>query len=234
LKKVVERERNKTYYRILHTPIWIWVFFVLPGHLTHDLYVHGPDRRHALWLAVVIAVVLWRGYVGRLPGVEFRPYVTHYGMDQSNLWYRVVCYSAAWIDLLVPFMLNLAGLVIAVATGEWRMAELYRWLYYPLAGAVVLATALNLTPRAKRSVKYEGVERGWFYVAIWTVVPSQSAGWAMWRLGKYFDVERQVLNEARLAVFVAVAAVFFTLTVLGRLPRTRRDYELGEEVSGGV
>jgi hypothetical protein len=34
MKKVVERERNKTYYRILHLPIWIWVFFIMPGHLT--------------------------------------------------------------------------------------------------------------------------------------------------------------------------------------------------------
>ena len=234
LKKVVARERNKTYYRALHAPIWIWVFWILPGQMTHDLYRYGPDRRHAIWLAVVIAAVIWRGWLGQLPGVEFRPYVTHYGMEQPNLAYRVVCYTAAWIDLLVPFTLNLAGLAMAAATGEWKMTELYRWLYYPLAGAIVLATALDLTPRAKRSVKYEGVERGWFYVALWTVVPSQAAGWAMWRLGKYFEMERGALNQARLGVFVGVAAVFFALTVLGKLPRTKREYELGEEISGGV
>jgi hypothetical protein len=155
-------------------------------------------------------------------------------MDQPNLWYRVVCYTAAWIDLLVPFTLNLAGLGVAVATGEWKMAELYRWLYYPLAGAIVVATALDLTPRAKRSVKYEGVERGWFYVALWTVVASQAAGWAMWRLGKYFEMERGALNATRMGVFVAVAAAFFALTMLGKLARTKREYELGEEISGGV
>ena len=25
MKKVVEREKNKNYYRVLHVPIWIWV-----------------------------------------------------------------------------------------------------------------------------------------------------------------------------------------------------------------
>ncbi len=52
MKKVVEREKNKNYYRVLHVPIWIWVFWILPGHLTADLYAHGPDRRHWIWLAI--------------------------------------------------------------------------------------------------------------------------------------------------------------------------------------
>ena len=56
MKKVVERERNKTYYRVLHVPIWLWVFFILPGNLTYDLYLHGPDTRHAIWLAIVFVV----------------------------------------------------------------------------------------------------------------------------------------------------------------------------------
>ena len=45
--------------------------WVLPGYpLTYDLYTHGPDRRHWLWLAVVTAVVFWRGFAGRIPGCE--------------------------------------------------------------------------------------------------------------------------------------------------------------------
>ena len=31
MKQAVFRERNKQYYRVLHSPIWIWVFWVLPG-----------------------------------------------------------------------------------------------------------------------------------------------------------------------------------------------------------
>jgi hypothetical protein len=224
MKLVVTRERNKGYYRLLHLPIWIWVFFILPGNLTSDLYQFGPDRRHAIWLAIVVAVLAWRGAVGRLPGVEQRPYITHYGVDSPNLWYRVVCYTAAWIDLLVPFTLNFIGLIVAVLTGRWMIPTLYTWLYYPLALAVVLGTALNWTPRARRSTRNEGAEKAWFYVAVWTVVPSQIASWAMWRLGPRIGLQGIALTDARLATFLLVSGGFFLITFLGKLPRTQRYY----------
>ncbi len=120
MKKVVERERNKTYYRVLHVPIWLWVFFILPGNMTYDLYLHGPDRRHAIWLAIVFVVCAWRGLLGRLPGVEPRPYVTHYGVDRPNLPYRVVCYTAAWIESTGSFRSE---------PGRHRLREHHRQLY---------------------------------------------------------------------------------------------------------
>jgi hypothetical protein len=222
MKLVVEREANKGYYRLLHVPVWIWVFFILPGHLTFALYAHGPDRRHAWWLAMVTAVCAWRGWAGRLPGAETRPYITHYGVDQRNLPFRVVCYTAAWIDLLVPFALNAIGLIVAVINGRWIIADLYRWLYYPLALAVVAATALDLTPRAKRSTRYEGAERAWFYTAIWTVVPSQLAAWAAWRLGGTLQMDAGTLAWTRFLVFYAMAGVLSVLGAKGILPRTDR------------
>jgi hypothetical protein len=224
MKQVVTRARNKGYYRVLHVPIWLWVFWVLPGNLTSDLYQHGPDRRHWIWLAIVFAVCAWRGALGRLPGVEPKPYITHYGTDTPNLGYRVVCYTAAWIDLLVPYLLNLLGLVIANISGKWMVPQLYTWLYYPLAIAIVLATALNWTPRARRSTRNEGVEKAWFYVAIWTVVPCQVAAWGMWRLGPRLGLEGTSLTHARLATFVIVSAALFAITYLGLLPRTQRYY----------
>ncbi|HZQ90233.1 MAG TPA: hypothetical protein VFA60_00395 [Terriglobales bacterium] len=224
MKAVVARERNKGYYRVLHVPIWVWVFFILPGHLTSDLYQHGPDRRHWIWLAMVVAVCAWRGALGRLPGVEPRPYITHYGMDKPNLGYRVVCYTAAWIDLLVPYTLNLIGLATANLTGRWMLPELYTWLYYPMAIAVVLATLLNWTPRARRTTRNEGAEKAWFYVAIWTVVPCQIASWAMWRLGSRMGLDATALARARLGVFVLVSLSLFLVTFLGKLPRTARYY----------
>lgn len=224
MKRVVERGRNKTYYRILHVPLWIWVFWILPGNLTADLYAHGFDRRHWIWLAIVVVVCAWRGFAGRLPGVEPRPYITHYGEDKLNLWYRVICYTAAWIDLLVPFSINLAGLVIYLFIGRWIIGTLYVKIYYVLAALVILATALDLTPRARRSTSNEGVEKGWFYVAVWTVVPTQLAGWAMWRLGKHFALSVSTLNEFRLLSFLVVAAIFLALGLLGKLPRTKRYY----------
>jgi hypothetical protein len=222
MKKVVEREKNKNYYRIFHLPIWLWVFFILPGNLTYALYLHGPNRRHAIWLAVVLAFCTWRGLLGRLPGVEPRPYVTHFGVHQPNLPYRVVCYTAAWIDILIPFTLNLIGLTIAAFSGRWLMADLYLYLYYPLALLVVLATWLDWTPRARRSTLNEGAEKAWFYVGIWTVVPSQVAIWAAWRLGGSFGMNPITLGRFRLSVFAIVAATFFLLGLKERLPRTRR------------
>ena len=74
MKQAVFRERNKRYYRVLHTPIWIWVFWVLPGYpLTYDLYTHGPDRRHWIWLAIVLAVVAWRGLPAACPDASRVP-----------------------------------------------------------------------------------------------------------------------------------------------------------------
>jgi hypothetical protein len=222
MKKVVERERNKDYYRVLHVPIWIWAFWILPGHLTADLYAHGPDRRHWIWLAIVTAVCAWRGFAGRLPGAEPRPYITHYGEEKPNLWYRVVCYTTAWIALLVPFTVNLTGLVANFLTGRWVINALYAQLYYVLAAMVVLATILDITPRARRSTRGEGAEKGWFYVAVWTVVPTQLASWAMWRLGRFLDLSTTSLGHLRLATFLIVAGAFFVLGCLGKLPRTER------------
>lgn len=224
MKKVVDRERNKNYYRVLHVPIWIWAFWILPGHLTADLYAHGPDRRHWIWLAIVAAVCAWRGFAGRLPGGEPRPYITHYGEDKPNLWYRVICYTTAWIDLLVPFTINLIGLVYNFFTGRYPIISMYRNVYYVLAGAIVLATVLDITPRARRSTRGEGEEKGWFYVAVWMVVPTQLAGWAMWRLGRFFDLAPTTLGDLRLISFVLVGAAFFLLGYLGKLPRTQRYY----------
>ena len=224
MKRVVERGSNKAYYRVLHVPIWIWAFWVLPGHLTASLYAHGPERRHWIWLAFVVAVCAWRAFAGRLPGAEPQPYITHYGEDKPNLWYRVVCYTVAWIDLLVPFTLNLAGLVINLFTAKWIIGDLYVRLYYVLVAAIVIATALDLTPRARRSTRNEGAEKAWFYVAVWTVVPTQIAAWAMWRLGSHFALSARSLDNARLLTFLIVAGVFLTLGFLGKLPRTLRYY----------
>lgn len=224
MKKVVERERNKRYYRVLHLPIWIWVFWILPGHLTFDLYTHGPDRRHWIWLAIVATVCATIGLMGKLPGVEPRPYITHWGMKQPNVVYRVVCYTAAWIDLIAPWTLNFLGLIFAVATGKWLLKDLYFYLYYPIALGVVLATIFNFMPRARETTAHEGAERAWFYVAIWTVVPSQLAAWAMWRMGSRMALPPTELAWLRLGSFVLVAGLFLALGMNGKLGRTGRYY----------
>lgn len=226
MKRAVFRQRNKQYYRALHAPIWFWVFWILPGWpLTYDLYAHGPDQRHWVWLALVFAGVTWRAFKGRIPGCEPRPYIPFYGVDQPNLPYRLVCYTAAWIDILVPYTLNLVGLIIASITGQWTLKDLYAYGYYPLALAVVLGTALDWIPRARRSTVGEGAERAWFYVAIWMVVPTQVINWAAWRLGKYMDLAPLPLARVRLAICLISTAIFLALGYAAKLPRTQRYYD---------
>jgi hypothetical protein len=113
-------------------------------------------------------------------------------------------------------------MMVAALTGVWRIQQLYAWLYYPLALTVVIGTCLDLTPRARRSTGTEGSDWAWFYVAIWTIVPSELAGWAMWRLGGRLGLAGTSLAWARLAGFLLVGALFFTLGSLEKLGRTRR------------
>jgi hypothetical protein len=136
----------------------------------------------------------------------------------------VVCYTAAWIDLLVPFTLNVMGLVIAAVTGRWMMQQLYLWFYYPFALTVVLAMWMDWMPRTRRSTAHEGAERAWFYVAIWTAVASQLAGWVMWRLAARLGMGVSELAGLRLAAFLTVTAVFVLLGLGGKLGRTPRYY----------
>ena len=224
MKAAVHRVRNKGYYRVLHVPLWIWVFFILPGGLTERLYRVGFGREHEIWLAVVAAVCIWRGLKGRLPGCEPAPYITHYGLEWPNLGYRVVCYTAAWIVVVVPWLLNLIGLIRAAATGIWAIVPLYGWPYEALAGAIVLVAAVNGLPRARRTVYGEGAERAWFYVAVWVAVISQPVGWAMWRLGPAMGFTPAALLDVRLLVFVLVSGAVLAAGLAGRLPRTERYY----------
>jgi hypothetical protein len=109
--------------------------------------------------------------------------------------------------------------------------DLYHWLYYPLAAVIVLATLLDITPRTRRSTIQEGAERAWLYIAIWTVVPTQIVNWAMWRMGKYFDVTPQGLADLRYFACVITAGLIFTLGFKGKLPRTARYYATREDAT---
>ena len=63
-------------------------------------------------------------------------------------WRGAICISFA--------ILNLAGLIYALATGAWRLRQIYDAAYFPLAGAVILCGLLGWLPRVKASTKGEG------------------------------------------------------------------------------
>ena len=85
------RERNKLYYRFNHWPIWIFVFFIAPGPMTFTLFEHGFNGRMAAWMAIVLLGTGIAGLLGKLPGVEPRPYIIRFTEDRPNPLYRRFC-----------------------------------------------------------------------------------------------------------------------------------------------
>jgi endonuclease YncB( thermonuclease family) len=211
------RERNKLYYRFNHWPIWIFVFFIAPGPLTFDLFERGFDARLFSWLAVVLIGTGIAGLRGSLPGVEPKPYIIRFTEDRPNPLYRRVCYTMAWSEAITFAVLNIAGLVFAIATGTWRLKEMYRFGYFPIAGTIWLLGALGRLPRVKASTKGEGHERRYFYGTVWAVCWAQPALWLMWKVLP----RTRVGDSLKLVIFVGILAFVGNLARRGRLPRTR-------------
>ncbi len=211
------RARNKGYYRLAHWPIWIWVFFIVPGPLTFDLFEHGFDSRMGLWLGAVLLGTGIAGLRGRLPGVEPRPYIIRFTEDRPNPVYRRICYTFAWSAVVTFAVLNIAGLTWAITTGDWRMRQIYDAGYLPMAAAIWILGAAGRLPRVKASTKGEGHERRYFYGSVWAVCLAQPVLWLLWAVlppGRSGDV-------LKLTVFVALLAFVGWLSYRGRLPRTR-------------
>jgi hypothetical protein len=211
------RVRNKLYYRFLHWPIWIVVFFLLPGPLTFDLFERGFDSRMALWLLVVLAGTGIAGLRGKLPGVEPAPYIIRFTEDRPNPLYRRVCYTFAWSAVIVYALLNLTGLVVALATGTWYLKQIYTAAYFPLAATIWILGLSGRLPRVMASTKGEGHERRFFYGSVWAVCIAQPVLGVLWA-----TLPRNTASDAvKLVVFVGILGFVARLSYLGLLPRTR-------------
>jgi hypothetical protein len=211
------RLRNKLYYRFNHWPIWIFVFFIAPGPLTFDLFERGFDRRLVVWLSVVLIGTTIAALRGRLPGCEPAPYIIRFTEDRPNPLYRRICYTTAWGEVIAFALLNIAGLVWAIATGLWRLKQLYAIGYFPIAGTMWLLGALGKLPRVKASTKGEGHERRYFYGSVWAVAIGHPVLWMLWKLLP----ETPVTNVVKLVVFIGILAAVGHMSRLGLLPRTR-------------
>jgi hypothetical protein len=170
-----------------------------------------------LWLGAVLVGTGIAGLRGRLPGVEPRPYIIRFTEDRPNPLYRRVCYTLAWSETITFAVLNVAGLVGAIVTGEWQLKEMYRAAYFPLAGAIVVLGALGQLPRVKPSTKGEGHERRYFYGSVWAVSLAQPVLWLLWK----WLPQTRASDVVKLVVFVGILAFVGNLARLGRLPRTR-------------
>lgn len=211
------RQFNKPHYRLAHWPIWIWVFFLVPGPLTFRLFARGIGWPNLMWLAAVLVGTGTFGLRGQLPGVEPRPYILRFDEDRPNPMYRRVCYTFAWNALLSFAAINMLALGIAVATGAWRMRQLYQWAYGPVCGAVLLAGVAGVLPRAGLSTKGEGAERRYFYTAVWSVTAAQTLLLVMW---KALPLNRKTALF-KLGIFAGTLLLLGLAGLRGRLPRTR-------------
>jgi FtsH-binding integral membrane protein len=211
------RERNTRIYRVLHWPIWIWVFFLAPGPLTFSLFAHGFHSWNMLWLALVL-VGTGIGLVrGKMPGCEPRPYILRFDEDKPNPLYRRVCYTFAWSAVLCFALLNLAGLIIAAITQVWYYQQIYLYAYGPLCACVLLLGILGKLPRVGPSTKGEGLERRYFYGSVWSVTAAQTVLLILWKTLP----KTEPANIAKLVAFVGVLVFMGFLAYRGKLLRTR-------------
>jgi hypothetical protein len=209
--------RNKTYYRLAHWPIWIWVFFLAPGPLTFDLFAKGLSWRNVLWLVVVLIGTGIAGIFGQLPGVEPKPYILRFCEDKPNPLYRKICYTFAWNALLSFAVLNLIGLIVAAATGVWYLKQIYAHGYFPLCRLILLLGWAGVLPRVRASTKGEGTERRYFYGAVWAVTIAQAVLLVLWKALPRGTAEDMI----KLIAFAATLGAVGTAATFGYLPRTR-------------
>jgi hypothetical protein len=215
------RAKNKLYYRFAHWPIWIWVYFLVPGPLVFSLFAHGFSWGNGTWLAVVLVGTGIAGYCEQLPGVEPRPYIVRFDEDKPNPLYRKVCYTFAWSDVLTFALLNLTGLVIAAVTGVWCLKQIYTYAYSPLCAFILLLGLLGKLPRVGPSTKGEGRERRYFYGSVWAVTVAQTVLLILWKVMPAALAASRTGSLIKLGVFVGVLVLMGLAAWRGLLPRTR-------------
>jgi hypothetical protein len=212
------RTRNKTYYRVNHWPIWIFVYFLIPGPLTFDLFAYGFRSTMAWWLGAVLVGTAIAGLTGKLPGCEPAPYIIRFTEDRPNPLYRRICYTFAWGAAISYGVLNLTGLILAIVTGKWMLKQIYQVAYFPIVAPVWVLGFLGKLPRVKPSTKGEGDERRYFYGTVWAMCIAQPAVWFL-----YLLLPRNRTSDViELVVFVSLLAMVGCLSYRGVLPRTRK------------
>lgn len=211
------RTRNKRVYRVAHTPLWIWVFFLSPGPLTFSLFAHGFSLWNCFWLAVVIAAVFVAAFFGQLPGCEPQPYILRFNENRPNPLYRKVCYTFAWNAIINFTILNLIGLIIAAFTGQWILKQIYTYAYSPICAAVLFLGLLGKLPRVGPSTEFEGTERRYFYGSVWSVAIAQTVLLILWK----FLPQNQTTSIVKLSAFVSMLFFVGLAASHGMLPRTR-------------
>ena len=159
---------------------------------------------------------------GRLPGVEPRPYIIRFTEDKPNPLYRRVCYTFAWSAVITFALLNIAGLVVAAATGQWILRQMYEVAYFPIAITIWILGAVGWLPRVKASTQGEGHERRYFYGSVWAVCLAQPVLWLLWAMLP----EGRPGDGLKLAVFLGMLAFVGWLSARGKTAADAPDRNL--------
>ena len=159
----------------------------------------------------------WPGYAAGFRASSHAPYIIRFTEDRPNPLYRRVCYTFAWSAVLTFALLNLAGLVLALATGTWYLRQIYDVAYFPMAITIWCLGAVGQLPRVKASTKGEGHERRYFYGSVWAVCLAQPVLWLLWAVLP----QTAWADVMKLMVFVGILCVIGWLSYRGKLPRTR-------------
>ena len=171
-----------------------------------------------LWLG---AVLLGTGIAGvARPAAGRRAGALHHPIHrgQPNPLYRRVCYTFAWSAAITFAVLNIAGLVVAIVTGQWYLKQIYATAYFPIAGTIWLLGAAG-TAAAGEAVDQRRRSRAAIFLR-------HGLGDVHRAAGVVADVVRRCRKRARatalkLAIFLGILAFVGNLARLGRLPRTR-------------
>ena len=194
------------------------MFFIAPGPWTFDLFATGFDARLLTWLLVVMTGTAIAGLRGRLPGCEPAPYIIRFTEDRPNPLYRRICYTTAWGEVVAFAVLNIAGLVWAVVTGEWHLRQMYDVGVFsdrrhdvgarrPREAAPGEAVHAERRARAALFLRFGlgGGDRATDPMGLWKFLPAHN----------------RMADVTKLAVFVGVLAFVGHLSRRGILPRTR-------------
>jgi energy-converting hydrogenase Eha subunit C len=181
------------------------------------LFAHGFSLLNGTWLAIVLIGVFTAAYFGQLPGCEPRPYILRFDEDRPNPLYRKICYTFAWNAVINFALLNLAGLIIAVVTGQWVLKQIYTYAYSPICAIILFLGLMGKLPRVGPSTKQEGTERRYFYGSVWAVTIAQTILLIVWKALP----TSSTVSSVRLAIYVIVLVSVGLAAWQGMLPRTR-------------
>ncbi len=97
------------------------------------------------------------------------------------------------------------------------MRQIYDRGYFVLFAAILIAGLLHRLPRVKRSTVGEGIERRYFYGAVWAITIAQTALLIFWK-----TLPRTHSTDVfKLLIYVAVLVLVGLGASRGMLPRTR-------------